>query len=82
MTVEIKQSNYEATIYLDGRRMRQANGTPYTTACTIEGLPARVHHVVFKCEDIPDYDAGRFDFATARQIKVSLDGWDRKPSGR
>jgi hypothetical protein len=72
---------YEATIYLDDRRMMRASGTPYTTPCTIEGLPARVHHVVFKCEDIPDYDAGRFDFATTRQIKVSLAGWDEERNG-
>ncbi len=71
---------YEATIYLDGRRMAQDDGTPYTTPCTIKGLPARVHHVMFKCEDLPDSDAGRFDFADTRQIEVSLDTWDRKPN--
>jgi len=73
---------YEATIYLDDEQMMRTNETPYTTPCTIDGLPARVHHVVFKCEDIPDYDAGHFDFATTRQINVPLDGWDRTQNER
>lgn len=73
---------YEATVHLDGRQMMRTDVTPYTTPCTIDGLPARVHHVVFKCEDIPDYDAGSFDFATTRQINVSLHGWDQERNGR
>jgi hypothetical protein len=73
---------YEATIYLDGRPMTREDETLYRTPCTIDGLPARVHHVVFKCEDMPDHDAGHIDFATTRQIKVPLDGWDQTRKGR
>ena len=36
--------------------MMRTNETSYT----IDGLPARVHHVVFKCQDIPGYDTGEF----------------------
>lgn len=73
---------YEATIHLDGQRMIRTAEVPYTTPCTIDGLPARLHHVVFKCEDIPDYSAGYYDFATTRQINISLEGWDQKQNGR
>jgi len=73
---------YEATIHLDGQPMKREDETLYTTPCTIDDLPARVHHVVFRCEDMPDYDAVHVDFATTRQINVPLDGWDRKRDGR
>jgi serine/threonine protein kinase len=66
----ITQPLFEATIYLDGQQQRTPEGTPYTTPCTIENLPACVHHVVFRRDGLPPRDAGRVDFAEVRQIVV------------
>ena len=44
-------------------------GRPRVTPCTVDDLPARVHHVVFKHPDeATDNDAGEIDFARQRQI--------------
>ena len=59
---------FEATIFLDDRQLCRPDGTPYTTPCTVENLPAAVHHVVFRHEGLPDRDAGRVDFREVRQI--------------
>jgi serine/threonine protein kinase len=67
---------FEATIFLDGQQLCQPDGSPYTTPCTIENLPAAVHHVVFKHEGLPDRDAGRVDFREVRQIVAR---WDPEP---
>ena len=67
---------FEATIFLDGRQLRRPDGTPYTTPCTVENLPAAVHHVVFKHEGQPDRDAGRIDFREVRQIVAR---WHAEP---
>lgn len=67
---------FEATIFLDGRQLLQPDGAPYTTPCTVEDLPAAVHHVVFKHEGLPDRDAGRIDFRQVRQIVAR---WDAEP---
>jgi serine/threonine protein kinase len=64
---------YEATIYLDGEQQSKPDGTPYTTPCTINDLPAEVHHVVFKHQRFPDRDAGRIDFAKVREITVQFE---------
>jgi hypothetical protein len=60
----------EATVYLNGQPWLKPDGTPYVTPCTIEDLPAEVHHVTFKREGLPDRDAGYIDFADVRQIVV------------
>ncbi len=69
---------YEATIYLDDRLLLDAAGAAYRTPCTIRGLSARRHHVVFQWDSargLPRgvaadgrWDAGTFDFAESRQI--------------
>ena len=43
---------FEATIQLDGSQLLKADGTPYTTPCTIPDLTAGVHHVVLKSRDV------------------------------
>ncbi len=64
---------FEASIYLDGRQQRQPDGTPYATPCTIENLPARVHHVLFTRDGLPDHDIGQVDFAEVRQVVARWD---------
>ncbi len=59
---------YEATILLDDIAQRRPDGTLYTTPCTLEDLPARVHHVIFRHQGRPAQDAGRIDFAATRQV--------------
>jgi hypothetical protein len=65
---------YEATIYLDGRLLRTPDGAPHRTPCTIQGLSAGPHHVVFQWDadggsaDTGKLDAGTIDFAENRQI--------------
>ena len=68
---------FEASIYLDGTLLLEADNTPYTTPCTVENLPARVHHVVFKHEDqTADRDLGQVDFARIRQV---VGRWSSQP---
>jgi serine/threonine protein kinase len=59
---------FEATILLDGVPLRDADGNPYTTPCTVDAIPAGVHHVVFQREGRGDLDLGPIDFASTRQI--------------
>jgi len=59
---------FEAEVYLDGRRAEDGSGKPYTTPCTIPGLPARVHRVVFKLEGLPDLEVGEKDLAATREV--------------
>jgi len=59
---------FEATIFIDDVRQVTPDGTPYTTPCTLENLPARVHRVVFKHEGLPDRVVGQIDFAATRQV--------------
>jgi serine/threonine protein kinase len=65
---------FEATIYLDQRPLLKQDQTPYRTPCTVEGLPARPHHVLFEHEGFPTRDAGQIDFATTRQVVVRFEG--------
>ena len=61
-------SPFEATIYLDGELLTDAEGIPYTTPCTVPDIPAQVHHVVFSHHDRGELDAGRIDFSKDRQV--------------
>jgi hypothetical protein len=70
---------YEATIYLDGRLLRDGDGVPYRTPCTIGGLSTGRHRVAFQWDDgqgpsnLPGdgrLDAGMIDFAATRQVTV------------
>jgi len=67
---------YNATIYLDGVRLENSGGVPYLTPCTVEDLPARVCHTVFRCPGREDLDAGRIDFATTGEIVAR---WNSEP---
>ena len=60
---------FEATIFLDGQQQFKPDGTPWTTPCTIEDLPARDHRVVLKHEQRPDI-VRQVDFGEVRQIEV------------
>lgn len=70
---------YEAVIYLDGHLLYAPDGIPYHTPCTIPGLPARPHHVLFQWDEDQNLfltsignslDAGTIDFAENRQISA------------
>jgi len=63
---------FEATIYLNGRQQLQPDGTPYTTPCTIDDLPAETHQVEF-AQGVDRREAGRIDFAAVRQIEFRFD---------
>ena len=67
---------FEATVYLDDTLQLDGDENPYRTPCTIENLPARVHHVVFQHDELGTLDAGWPDFAKQRRIKK---GWDAGP---
>jgi hypothetical protein len=64
---------YEAEIYLDDQRAERADTTPYTTPCTIPGLPRRPHRVVFKRPGALPLDRGEIDFATQREVNARWD---------
>ena len=59
---------FEATILLDGVEQRGPDGSLLKTPCTIDGLPARQHHVVFRISGLPDLDAKTIDFSATRDI--------------
>jgi serine/threonine protein kinase len=62
---------FEATICLDDELLLKPDGrTPYRTPCTVNDVPARAHHALFKREGLPDLDAGQVDFAETREIVV------------
>jgi serine/threonine protein kinase len=60
---------FEATIYLDNILQVDAEGRPYRTPCTIEGLQARTYHVVFKNDELGELDAGQRDFSKDRRVE-------------
>jgi len=68
---------FEATIYLDGKLLLTAEGTPYRTPCTVPDLPTGVHHAVLKHEGLADQAVGPVDFAETREIVVR---WGREAS--
>ena len=59
---------YNATIYVDGTLLVDAEGKPYTTPCTVPMMPTGERHVVFKHALHEDLDGGRIDFGTAREV--------------
>jgi serine/threonine protein kinase len=62
---------FEATIYLDGKVQEDANGDLCKTPCTIENLPARVHHVVFEHAERGTLEAGHRNFAKEHRIEAN-----------
>ena len=59
---------FGATVLLDGEPLLDEKGQPATTPCTIEGVPARSHDVVFRYGDLPDLEMGAIDFDGQRQV--------------
>ena len=59
---------FGATVLLDGEVVLDAEGQPVMTPCTIEGLAARPHDVVFQHGDLPDLEFGAVDFGGQRQV--------------
>jgi hypothetical protein len=60
---------FEATVYLDNILQVDAEGHPYRTPCSIEGLQARTYHVKFKHNELGELDAGLKDFSKDRRIE-------------
>ena len=78
VSVNFVSAPFEATIYVDGHLLRAPNGEPYHTPCTVSGLPAGRHHVVFQWDANSDpshlsgpdgkLDAGEIDITAKRQV--------------
>jgi hypothetical protein len=66
--VNFVTDRFDATIWLDGEVLRDLGGNAYTTPCTVPGLSADVHDVVFKRPGLPDLELGRIDFSKTRDI--------------
>jgi eukaryotic-like serine/threonine-protein kinase len=61
---------FEATIHIDGQLLHAADGAAYRTPCTVPGLSAGPHRVVFEWDDGSRADAGTIDFGTHRQVSA------------
>ena len=61
---------FEARIYLDDKLLCKPDGEPYTTPCTVNGLPARTCRVAFQVNGGPRWEAegGPHDLSRIRQI--------------
>ncbi|NLF69229.1 MAG: serine/threonine protein kinase [Candidatus Anammoximicrobium sp.] len=66
---------FGAQVFLDGSRLESGNG-PYLTPCTVPGLTAESHRVVFRHPDMGDVEAGEVDFARVREVSAR---WNRGP---
>ncbi len=68
--VSFVSNPFEARIYLDDKLLCKPDGEPYTTPCTVNGLPARTCRVAFQVGDEPRWEAegGPYDFSRIRQI--------------
>ena len=60
---------FEATVWLDGVQQLDSEGNPYRTPCTIESLPAGIHHTAFKHKELGELDVGPRNFAEERRIE-------------
>lgn len=58
---------FGAQIVLDGYLLESGSG-PYVTPCTVPGLTAEVHRVIFRHLDLGDVEAGAVDFARLREV--------------
>ena len=70
---------FGARIYLDGKLLVQPDGTPYTTPCTVPGVPARSHRVSFQRADAADLDVGQIDMTAIREVTAR---WDTGAAAR
>jgi serine/threonine protein kinase len=69
---------FEATIEVDGVLLRKADGTPWTTPCTVGGLRGGIHHVVFKRPGFEDLDAGWNEFRDHGEIARTWNSADAR----
>jgi hypothetical protein len=61
---------FEAMILIDGEPQKNAEGRPCLTPCTIDGLSAEPHHVVFQLDGRTDLDLGMINFRHCRHVHV------------
>ncbi len=66
---------FGAQIFVDGSRLESGNG-PYLTPCTVPGLTAAPHRVVFRHPEVGDVEAGGVDFGRVREVSAR---WNRSP---
>ncbi len=69
--------HHEASVLIDGVQQFRADGLPYLTPCTIDGLSPQPHHVTFSLPNHPDLDAGTVDFRDTRQLTATWPGDDQ-----
>ena len=61
---------FEAEILIDGQLLRQPDGTPYRTPCTVPNLPMGPHEVTFRLQGNPDLPAGQIDFNSTQEVEA------------
>jgi hypothetical protein len=61
---------YNATIWVDGRSLRDTDDRPYATPCTVPNVPTGEHQLVFKHAQHGNLPAGRIDFVTVREVEA------------
>jgi serine/threonine protein kinase len=59
---------FDAEIWLDGRRLCQPDGEPWLTPCTVTGVSAETHAFVLKRQGLEDLELGRIDFGKTREV--------------
>lgn len=59
---------WDAEIWLDGRRLCQPDGQPWLTPCTVSGVSAELHTVVLKRQGVEDLELGQIDFGKTREV--------------
>jgi hypothetical protein len=67
---------WDAEIWLDGRRLCQPDGEPWLTPCTVTGVSAETHAVVLKRQDLEDLVLGHIDFSRTREVVAHWPGGD------
>jgi serine/threonine protein kinase len=66
----ITEPYYNATIWLDGQPLLDAEQKPYVTPCTVPTVPSGEHHVVFRHAEHGELDARRIDFGRVREVEA------------
>ena len=70
---------YNATIWLDGKPLLDAEQKPWLTPCTVPSVPSGEYHVVFRHADHGELDAGWIDFGRVREVEAR---WPAAPIRR
>ena len=66
----LTEPHYGATIWVDGRSLRDTDDRPYATPCTVPNVPTGEHQLVFKHAQHGNLPAGRIDFVTVREVEA------------